>query len=257
MEESPAPDARTPEPGPSDTQIAGSGIADLNAADLRLGQLRLGLFGKHPARGDFIEAGLGPVLLPGLEQWLDAALTTCRTTLGPAWEQVWDAAAPRAICFWMGEGLAGEVVAGVLRPSHDKVGRRYPLLVLAAGPAGLAPPPPVLGAPDAWMMPLTGLLEDILQRRDFETTAALLADATAPVLAQDGLAGPSEVLALREDGDLARLFDDACAADHRRSAAGRSYWWQAGVHGARFFAGAGLPDGRILAWFLGSGAKES
>lgn len=220
-------------------------------------ELRLGIFGKHPARGDFIETGLGPVLLAGLEQWLDATLTTCRAALGPVWEQAWDGAAPRAVCFWMGEALAGEVVVGAMRPSRDKVGRRYPLLVLTAGPAALAPPPPVLSAPDDWMSSLTGLLDDILLRTEFESAAGLLASHTVTAPSQDGLTGPAELLALREDGDLSRLFGDICAADHRRGAAGRSYWWQAGTNGARFFSGTGLPDGRIFAWFLGDGAKES
>jgi type VI secretion system protein ImpM len=103
------------------------------------GPLKPGLFGKHPARGDFLDSGLSPAVIAGLERWLDGALAECRSLLNPQWETLWDAAqadtAARGLCFWIGEGLAGgEVLAGVLRPSRDKVGRRYPLLLLLAVP---------------------------------------------------------------------------------------------------------------------------
>ncbi|MBL9054989.1 MAG: type VI secretion system-associated protein TagF, partial [Rhodobacteraceae bacterium] len=84
--------------------------------------MALGVYGKHPAKGDFIDYGLPPAVLKRLEVWLDAALAEARTALGPAWEAVWPAA-PR-LHFWLGEGIWGEPVAGVMAASRDRVGRR-------------------------------------------------------------------------------------------------------------------------------------
>ena len=89
----------------------------------------LGLYGKHPAKGDFLETGL-PVQ-PALEAWLDGALAEARNGLGDAWETVWATARP--LRFWLGPSLWGEPVAGVLATSADKVGRRFPLLIIGLG----------------------------------------------------------------------------------------------------------------------------
>lgn len=220
------------------------------------GLLKPGLFGKHPARGDFLDSGLSPAVISGLERWLDGALAECRTLLQPQWEALWDAAqadtAAQGLCFWVGEGLAGgEVLAGVLRPSRDKVGRRYPLLLLLAAPPAVAPLPPLLADPAAWIDPLTARAQDIARRDAFDTVPDLLAGLDLPETPQAAaLAGAAELVAMRPDGDVTRLFADSRDADYRRAAAQRSYWWQTKPQETRLYTATTLPGGQALAWFL-------
>ena len=232
-------------------------MSDSLLMDMPAASLHLGLFGKHPVKGDFIEAGLSVTLRSGLEQWLDATLSACRQNLGPAFEPLWDIAPPKRICFWIGETLAGEVVAGLLQPSRDKAGRRYPLLVLISGPPGASPLPPVLASPLAWTATLATHFDAILSQDGFTSATALLDGLALPVLAdrQDG--EDANLLAMRQDGDIDLLCKDAAAADHRRGAAARSYWWTHDLENAVLFSCPGLPDWRAFAWLLGNGGKET
>lgn len=225
------------------------------------GPLKPGLFGKHPARGDFLDSGLSPAVIAGLERWLDGALAECRSLLNPQWETLWDAAqadtAARGLCFWIGEGLAGgEVLAGVLRPSRDKVGRRYPLLLLLAAPPHAAPLPPLLADPSAWIDPLVTRGQEIARRDAFDSVPDLLSGLDVPAVPQAAaLAGASDLVAMRPDGDTARLFADSMEADYRRAAAQRGYWWQTSPSETRLYTAAALPGGQALAWFLSAPAS--
>ncbi len=187
--------------------------------------MALGVYGKHPAKGDFIDYGLPPAVLKRLEVWLDAALAEARTTLGPAWEAVWPAA-PR-LHFWLGEGIWGEPVAGVMAASRDRVGRRFPLVMLATG--GDTPPPPVTLAGQDWHAALSAHLAVCLGWGTLEQTADLLAGAPRPEMAE-GVTAPvaPEFWAVRPGASAAALWEDVALADHRSAAADRSYWWVAG-----------------------------
>ena len=187
--------------------------------------MALGVYGKHPAKGDFIDYGLPPAVLKRLEAWLDAALAEARTTLGPAWESVWPAA-PR-LHFWLGEGIWGEPVAGVMAASRDRVGRRFPLVMLATG--GDVPPPPVTAAAQTWHVALSAHLAACLGRSVLDQPAELMADAPWPEGAEGVVAAVApEFWAVRPGASSAALWEDVALADHRSAAAGRSYWWVAG-----------------------------
>lgn len=189
-----------------------------------------GLYGKHPAKGDFIEAGLPLALRERLEYWLDTVLAEVREGLGPEWPEVW-ARAPM-LRFWLGEAIWGEPVAGVMQPAQDRVGRRFPLLLLASGPD--APQPPVTDAAQHWHDQGAAFLADCLMRKDFATAAELLPDAPA---AQGGeVVDAPEFWATRVGPGVAALWADVAMADHRRAAARRSYWWVEGEHEAAIAA---------------------
>ena len=105
-----------------------------------MAQTRIGIFGKHPAFGDFLGAGLSGGLRELLEAWLNRMLPELRALWAGAWEQNWDSAP--VLRFWIGAGLSGGVgLRGVMIPSRDRTGRRFPLVVAQAGG-----PPPVLDA---------------------------------------------------------------------------------------------------------------
>jgi type VI secretion system protein ImpM len=186
--------------------------------------MAFGVYGKHPAKGDFVEYGVPPALLRVVEGWLDKALAEAREALGPQWEQVW----PRAphLCFWLGEAIWGQPVAGVLAPSRDRVGRRFPLVWLASGAD--VPPPPVAGADVSWWTALSVHAAAMLARSDLAQPAALLEGAPRPV--GEGVAAftAAEFWATRPGADVAALWADVAQADHRSAAGSRSFWWVAG-----------------------------
>src|SRR6056297_1529998 len=91
-----------------------------------------GLFGKCPARGDFVSAGLPPDILRPWEDWVAGLTADILAALGPEPGPAWDAAPP--IRFWIGGGPPRGLAAGILLPSRDKVGRRFPLTLLWQGP---------------------------------------------------------------------------------------------------------------------------
>ncbi len=192
--------------------------------------MELGLYGKHPGWGDFVQAGLAAPLLAPLESWLDAVLAEARAALGADWEPIWDrdGAARPVLRFWLGEDLWGQPVCGVMAASRDRVGRRFPLLVLAPG---AALPPPVLDAAQDWYEAAEQHLRGRLAAPSAGGGApAALLDGLAPPEAADAVAepGPAGFWAMGVPQDLPGLLADIAATDHRRAAAGRSYWWRVG-----------------------------
>lgn len=203
-------------------------------------QTRIGIFGKHPAFGDFLGAGLSGGLREVLEGWLNTMLPELREQWADAWEPNWDAAP--VLRFWIGGGVMNMPVAGVMVASRDKVGRRFPLIALAED-SGL--PPPVIDADQGFYDALLGRL----------ATVSPLPDAGAQGLAEalvlDGGIGPqhpeTDFWAARGDADLGQLWADIRAADHRAAAETRSYWWRSGRNVALYVA-QGLPPAGAFGW---------
>ena len=120
----------------------------------------VGFYGKLPARGDFVQRNLPRSFIDPWDNWLQEALAGSREQLGEQWlrsyltSPVWR--------FALSGGLCGEqVVAGVLIPSVDRVGRYFPLAITALLPETVEPlmlhaaPPPLneTGSPEvavAW-----------------------------------------------------------------------------------------------------------
>lgn len=92
-----------------------------------------GLFGKLPARGDFVRVGLPGQFVTPWDAWLQDVVAGSRDRLGAVWLDAWlEAPVWR---FALAPGLCGPQAAlGVLLPSVDRVGRYFPL-TLAALPA--------------------------------------------------------------------------------------------------------------------------
>lgn len=188
--------------------------------------MALGVYGKHPAKGDFLAHGLPPAVQAKLEVWLDAALAEAREALGAEWQTVWPTA-PH-LHFWLGEGIWGEPVAGLMAPAQDRVGRRFPLVYLATGTD--APPPPVADAGQDWHRALSAHAAAMLLRGDLDQPADLLSGAPHPAEAEGVAAvGPTEFWAARPGPEVEALWQDVALADHRRAAATRSYWWTEGA----------------------------
>lgn len=202
-----------------------------------------GVFGKHPKFGDFISSGVEPDVQNGLQGWLDGMLPELRDGLADAWNAQWDAAP--TLRFWVGRGLAGKTLAGVLRPSCDGVGRRYPLVLVAQGAAISAP---VVDANQGFYDHAQQLLDTC---DDIKNVPADLAQTVTPE-SQDLAQGPL-IWAHNEAGNLDDLLSAAAIEDQRRSVTARSYWWvkpaRDGEH-AMWLGHAGLPDAQAIGWLL-------
>ena len=183
--------------------------------------MALAVYGKHPAKGDFLEHGVPGALRPLLEGWLDQVLAQARADLGGDWERVW-ATAPM-LRFWLGEGIWGEQVCGVMVATQDRVGRRFPLVLMALG---AAVPPPVVDADQGWYDGIAAHLARMLRLADIPGPAALLTGAPLPAPLDQP--GPTAFWAMRPGHGVGDLLADIAMTDHRRAAAGRSYWWVAG-----------------------------
>jgi type VI secretion system protein ImpM len=219
--------------------------------------MRCGLFGKVPAKRDFIAINAPRGFLEVWEPWMQGGLSASRQELGGAWQEaflhapIWR--------FWLGAGLCGQAIAGAFMPSLDGVGRYYPLTVFAcAGEAG-AVPPPELDSQDAWFAALEEFLLATLQHDlPFESILAALERLPPPAVQPVDLPPP---LARARDGTLAALapaadfsavFARLRIADFARLCAGSSFWWTIG--GADLaplaFSAARMPDPFLFAAML-------
>ncbi len=87
------------------------------------------LFGKLPSHGDFIARGLTAGERDALDRWLSDDIDEARTLLAEAFDDLYDRAPPWF--FLQGEGDFGD--AGVLAPSIDRAGRRFPVYLALLG----------------------------------------------------------------------------------------------------------------------------
>ena len=101
---------------------------------------RFGAFGKMPSVGDFFRFGVPPGFVTAWDSWVQHGMLEVQSALGDDWDRHYMSAPIWRFC--LSPGLAGpQKVIGVLMPSVDRVGRRFPLTLMAAlqtpGPAQL------------------------------------------------------------------------------------------------------------------------
>jgi type VI secretion system protein ImpM len=209
-----------------------------------------GFFGKLPSHGDFVGRRLPPEVRDCFDSWLQAALLRSKADLGETWLPAWMNSPLWR--FVVGEGVCGaQAWTGVMMPSHDRVGRCFPLLLAA----------PVDGTPSlrqcltlhaGWFARLEHLalssLEDGFVLESLDVVLLATAGAPQPVrpAATDGTlaqAGSPQMVEFAGSGSF------ALAEEILR---GRSAWWaDASAHGSPCLAvSAGLPPPDMFAPFL-------
>ena len=163
-----------------------------------------GAFGKMPSVGDFFRLNPPAGFVAVWDDWIQRAMLAAQTVLGADWDTHYMSAPIWR--FALSPGLAGpQKVIGVLMPSVDRVGRRFPLTLMAPlstpGPAQLDH-----FSEDALFGRLETLaldaLEDAMTR---ERLAGLLADIQVPQFRHSApvrLAGNSLVLTQADSGGL-------------------------------------------------------
>lgn len=99
-----------------------------------------GAFGKMPSAGDFFRLNLPAPFVSAWDGWIQQVMLAAQTRLGGDWDGHYMSAPIWR--FALAAGLAGpQKMLGVLMPSVDRVGRRFPLTLAAPvetpGPAPL------------------------------------------------------------------------------------------------------------------------
>ncbi|HET6959482.1 MAG TPA: type VI secretion system-associated protein TagF [Vicinamibacterales bacterium] len=98
----------------------------------------VGLFGKLPSHGDFLRRRVPDAFVDGWDSWLRECLQASHTALGERWLDLYlTSPAWRFIC---AAGTCGpDPVIGLMVPSVDRVGRYFPLTLVARLPAEVNP----------------------------------------------------------------------------------------------------------------------
>ena len=116
--------------------------------------MAIGVFGKLPAKRDFVQKDMPRELMDLLDPWLQSALQESQAALGDQWldhylsSPIWR--------FWLGAGVIGRPVLGALMPSVDWIGRYFPLCLVATSETAIAPPE--VNPQEAWFEAAEGLM---------------------------------------------------------------------------------------------------
>ncbi len=212
----------------------------------------IGVFGKHPAFGDFISDGLSKPVQIALEEWLSAVLPRVREATGETWSGLYDVALP--LRFWIGEEMirnSDNAVAGVMVFSRDQVGRRFPLVALTEH----VPAPPTIDPGQLWYQELESLMGE---HKTPETAKDLSQSLTPKVDITPSASGDVSFWAVK-DGSVDALLRDVSETDQRRAASRRSYFWSGGdaLRMSTFYAMDTWPSTAQLQWLLTGTPKES
>ncbi len=108
--------------------------------------INVAVFGKTPRMGDFLRVGAGGPAGEALEQWVEQGLGMAEARRGRYWPSLYGAGATYAFIFRPPRtSTTKETLVGVIKPSVDSVGRRFPLVVYATAlPRPTVPWPHVL-----------------------------------------------------------------------------------------------------------------
>ena len=122
----------------------------------------IGFYGKLPSHGDFLRRRVSDAFVGVWDAWLQDCVTASRTALGDKWLDVYlTSPAWRFAC---SAGVCGATpVVGLMVPSVDRVGRYFPLTLVAELPNGTS----ILSAASQ-----TAALFDAAERLVIDTLAA-------------------------------------------------------------------------------------
>jgi type VI secretion system protein ImpM len=225
-------------------------------------QINVGLFGKVPNLGDFVERRIHPDFRTLWDQWLQDCMIQSHAALGEQWldkylvSPIWRFVIPPEVC-------GDAVYAGVLVPSVDRVGRYFPLTIVAA----LPPETPCLallcrGAD--WFRSVEGVSLRVLEEQmvDIDEIDRTVSELEIP-LAQLAASLPPRIM-VQGERDVALLLEDADRAPEgvtvlvesllsHRLGAPSTYWLTSGAEdvSSRLLVVRGLPPPTSFGAMLG------
>jgi type VI secretion system protein ImpM len=199
--------------------------------------MRCGLFGKIQSKRDFIAVGTPRLFLSVWEPWIQSAISASRTRLGRDWQPAFLTAPVWR--FWLGADVCGKTVLGATMASMDKLGRYFPLTLIALASEKEPIAPPEIDPQDQWFALVEGLLFMTLEQdRCFEDITHALESLPPPAVAKPGSATQRAIL-LPQGASLARVcsesfvsaFADARVGGHGLAYAANTCWWTVGGEG--------------------------
>jgi type VI secretion system protein ImpM len=211
--------------------------------------MRCGLYGKLPAKRDFVAVAAPRPFLNIWEPWMQGGISASRQSLGKDWQEAFLTAPIWR--FWLGADLCGATVIGAFMPSLDGIGRYFPLTLFACADEGAAIAPPELDPQDEWFETAENFLLSTLEPdATFEAASAQLerlpppSDRAPPARSETMVALPQGVVAMARFRPLNELFESIRVADHVSAYAAASFWWTIGGKGFEPLAMSGrrMPD---------------
>ena len=191
--------------------------------------MQCGLFGKLPAKRDFVAYNMARPFLDGWERWLQAAMAESQHALGERWKDIfltlpiWR--------FWCGPLVFGQAVTGAVMASVDGVGRYFPLSICALGSADEYPVVPPDAALSDWLgtceQALLGMLDDT---SPFDPTQVLAHLGHPPAFHGPFPTDTGQTIQFRDgsDGSLQAAFAGLTNANQLQTNHNRSLWWTLG-----------------------------
>jgi len=196
--------------------------------------MRCGLYGKLPAKRDFVAVSVPRRFIRVWEPWVERGMAESRAHVCEAeWKRAFSSAPIWR--FWLGPSLCGEAIIGAVMPSMDSLGRLFPLTLIGVAEKDEALAPPDIERRDPWFERVEGFLLSTLDwQASFERTLEALASldgslAQAEVSRQGdtgGTVGPAAV-----GGGWFSLGLSIAALHRKRSnslPAKATYWWTLG-----------------------------
>ncbi len=178
-------------------------------------------FGKIPSASDFVRAQPATEEMSAFDAWVGRGIAQAERDAGGRWGSAFDAGRPYGFVWSAaGTGKLRIVLAGVLAPSRDAVGRRYPLAICLPLPFA-----PVAAAPHVLPLVLADFFAHAksaaklaMQARSTSEFQAIVDATNAPSLDAIGAIAASYAQQMRGTavgGTLSRLFaDGALGAEH-------------------------------------------
>jgi type VI secretion system protein ImpM len=251
----------------------GSAMSDIDAVP--------GWYGKLPTLGDFASRRLGADFIEPWDLWLGDGMAAQREVLGEAWLEAYLASPVWRFVLMPGTvpSLAPQrPLAGVLMPSVDRVGRYFPLTIVAGLPR-VPRTAPEMELLLGWLHRLEDVALDALHEDwsidELETVLAQLPPALDDVNAwPEHLAAPRAALlqalesdatfvpldAVKSRAELASLWaaslSRAGADAWAQAAAGRSFWLSDNPDAPRLLVARGLPGRDEFIQMLGATGRE-
>lgn len=203
--------------------------------------MAIGFYGKLPSHGDFVSRAVSDAFLDRWDAWLQGSVARSQNDLGDAWldqfltSPVWRFVLQSGV-------LGGAGWAGILLPSVDRVGRYFPLTVVAELPPA-ADPHIVAIAAAGWFdwveaVARRALQSDILDldglHAELTSSEQMLGPErlTGSALAAGTLGFPARGALWRfaagEGGDIGRFYARLAGALTGEALAPLALWWSAG-----------------------------
>ena len=226
----------------------------------------VGFYGKLPTHGDFLRRRTSDAFVSGWDGWLQAGMAASQAALGDRWLDVYlTSPAWRFVC---AAGACGPApLAGVLVPSIDRVGRYFPLTVVAQLPPDIPIVTVAMQAPSFFSTAERLLVETLaMEDVDFDRFDArvndlgaefarldlpgeVLLDPSAATLLQGG--GNWQV-PIESAGQLSPVMDQLLAWQMASAFEPLVMWWTDGSANvdASCLVGAGLPPPSTFGAFL-------